>query len=74
MMQPVTHFPVSARSDDENYDVRAILHQCSRESVVRFLIETKAFKAHSKVGKNYHVYISVVQGKFPTFITSFLTL
>ena len=26
MMRPVTHFPLSPRSDDENYDVRAILH------------------------------------------------
>ena len=39
-LRPVTHFPLSTRSDDENYDVGAILHQCFRESIVRFLIET----------------------------------
>ena len=52
MMRPVTHFPLSTRPDDENYDVRGILHQCYRESIVRFLIETKvciinAFKTRS---------------------------
>ena len=26
MTRPVTHFPLSTRSDDENYDVRAIFH------------------------------------------------
>ena len=40
MLRPVTHFPLSARSDDENYDVRAMFHQCCREPIVRFFIET----------------------------------
>ena len=40
MMRPVTYSPLSARSDDENYDVRTILHQGCRESIFRFLIET----------------------------------
>ena len=82
MMWPVTHFPLSARSDDENYDVRAILHQGCRESLVRFSIETivciiNAFKARSSAfesRQNITTCISVVPGKFPTFMTSFLTL
>ena len=52
MTRPVTHFPLSTRSDDEYYDVGAILHHCCRESIVRFLIESivciiNAFKARS---------------------------
>ena len=79
----VTHFPLSTRSDDENYHVGAILHQCCWESIVRFLVETivciiNAFKALSSAFESCkklpRVYISVLPGKFPTFMTSFLTL
>ena len=50
--RPVTHFLLSTRSDDENYDVGTILHQCCWEPIVRVLIETivcikNAFKARS---------------------------
>ena len=63
----LTHFPLSPRSDDENYDVGAILHQCYKEYIVRFFIETivciiNAFKARSSVfesrQKLTHVYQS----------------
>ena len=81
MLRPVTHFPLSPRSDDENYDVRATLHQCIRESIVRFFIETIVCIIKCVQSEIERIWLSskittcmpVVPGKFPTFMTSFLT-
>ena len=61
---------LSARSDDENYDVRTIPHQFLQGiyspflTIVCIINALKADRAHLKVVKDYHVYISRT-GKVP---------